>query len=153
MSVLQPWVEALPLREQGTLLSAVRGADTEPKAWDDSTGYVVDTQARRIVAWIRWCTLVPADHREVDVIGAFMQSHPPFPFRPSGFAHMPLHWYSHVMHALEVIAYRHPARDECERARIMYLAMVDTLHLRPEGRLDMIARLSVDRIATDTVVS
>src|SRR5258706_71297 len=32
-SVLQDWVMALPLREQGTLLTAVRGCDDEPKAW------------------------------------------------------------------------------------------------------------------------
>src|SRR5687768_9469611 len=100
-SVLQDWVMELPLREQGTLLTAVRGCDSEPKIW--TARGVAESPGRRLTAFIRWCFMVPADAREVDIPGAFFQSRPPDPFKPSEFGHLPQHWYAHVMHALEVI--------------------------------------------------
>lgn len=150
-SVLQEWVMALPLREQGTLLTAVRGCDDEPKAWT-ATGFS-DSPGRRITAFIRWCFLNPADPREVDIPGAFFQSSPPMPFKPSEFGHLPEHWYAHVMHALEVIGYRHPGETTAEIARALYRAMVRNLHLEVESKERMIERLSEDRIASGTVVS
>ena len=46
-SVLQNWVMALPLREQGTLLTAVRGCDLTPK-------FPLDSLERRLVGSIRF---------------------------------------------------------------------------------------------------
>lgn len=150
-SVLQDWVMELPLREQGTLLTAVRGCDLAPKYKAD--GEVVDTPERRLTAFIRWCFMNPADPREVDIPGSFFQSHPPQPFKPSALAHYPLHWVSHVMHALEVIGYRHPDISIQPVALSMYFDFVDMLHLKEENREQMIRRLSEDRIETGTVVS
>lgn len=151
-SVLQDWVMELPLREQGTLLTAVRGCDNEPKIWD-ANGEVIDTMARRLTGYIRWCFMNPADPREVDVRGAFFQSTAPEPFKASAFGHLPLHWYSHVMHALEIISHRHNDLRVRLTAASLYLSMVHSLHLAPEGRLEMIDRLSEDRIKSGTVVS
>jgi hypothetical protein len=98
--------------------------------------------------------MVPADIREVDSQeGAFMMSTPPKPFKPSEFGHLPQHWYSHAMHALEIIAYRH--RDDGVRmiAYELYKAMVDNMHLNIETKLEMVRRLSEDRIKTNKVVS
>lgn len=150
-SVLQDWVMELPLREQGTLLTAVRGCDDEPKLWT-STG-VAESPGRRLTAFIRWAFMNPADVREVDIPGAFFQSRPPSPFKPSEFGHLPLHWNTHVMHALEVIAYRHPDAYVATQAESLYFAMVHGLHLNVETRDQMIERLSEDRIETGTVVS
>jgi hypothetical protein len=150
-SVLQDWVMQLPLREQGTLLTAVRGCDDEPKNWI-SRG-VAESPGRRITAYIRWCFMNPADPREVDVPGAFFQSTPPDPFKPSGFGHLPQHWYSHIMHGLEVIAYRHPTEQVRVRATFLYFAMVHNMHLNPESCEQFVKRLSEDRIVTGTVVS
>ena len=141
----------LPLREQGTLLTAVRGCDTEPKEWT-STG-IADSPGRRLTAFIRWCFMNPADPREVDIPGAFFQSTPPDPFKPSEFGHLPLHWYTHVMHALEVIWVRHPDTHFANQVGLLYRAMVSGLHLNLETHIQMITRLSEDRIASDTVVS
>lgn len=152
-SVLQDWVMELPLREQGVLLTCVRGCDLTPKEWtsDDKVAY---SAARRIVAFLRWCFLNPADPREVDYQeGSFFQSHPPDPFHPSEFGHLPLHWYSHVMHSLEVIAYRHPSNHIGGIAFVLYEKMVTSLHLNIESCTDMIERLSEDRIAKRQVVS
>jgi hypothetical protein len=150
-SVLQEWVMDLPLREQGTLLTAVRGCDDEPKLWT-ATGFS-DSPGRRLTAFIRWCFMVPADARETDIPGAFMQSMPPRPFKPSEFGHLPQHWYAHAMHALEVIAYRHPWPATSIAAAELYVAMVRNLHLVPESEDEMIRRLSEDRLVNGTVVS
>ena len=151
VSVLQKWAADLPLREQGTLLTAVRGCDDEPKVW--FSGGVAESPGRRITAFIRWCFMNPADPREVNVPGAFLQSTPPSPFKPSGFGHLPQHWYGHVMHALEVCAYRHPRTDVAMICFELYAAMAENLHLNVETRKQFVERLSEDRIATGEVVS
>lgn len=151
-SVLQDWVMELPLREQGTLLTAVRGCDEEPKLWT-SQG-VADSPGRRLTAFIRWCFMVPHDAREVSIKGAFFQSQPPHPFKPSEFGHLPQHWYAHAMHALEVIAYRHPDfTGTGVTAMALYAAMVKNLHLNIESRDQMVERLNEDRIASGEIVS
>lgn len=151
-SVLQEWVMKLPLREQGTLLTCVRGCDDEPKSWV-KTG-IAYSPGRRLTAFIRWCFMVPADPREVDSQeGAFMMSNPPSPFKPSEFGHLPQHWYSHAMHALEVISYRHPDQTVSAIAFRLYEKMVHNMHLNIETQEQMVLRLSEDRFVNNTVVS
>jgi hypothetical protein len=144
-SVLQDWVMELPLREQGTILTAIRGCDLTPK-------YPMDSPERQIVGWIRYAVLNPADPREVGIKGAFFQSEMP-DFKLSAFGHYPLHWFVHIMHTLEVIGYRSTNRKQKRAALIKYHAMVRSLHLKPEEEGEMKVRLSEDRIANDTVVS
>lgn len=151
-SVLQKWVESLPLRAQGTLLTAVRGCDDEPKKWT-ATG-VAYSPGRRLTAYIRWCFMNPADPREVDKEeGAFFMSTPPSPFNPSEFGHLPQHWYSHAMHSLEIVAYLHPQQYTRDVAFALYDRMVHNLHLNAETFDQMHKRLTEDRIAKGTVVS
>jgi hypothetical protein len=57
------------------------------------------------------------------------------------------------MHALEVIAYRHPNPTISTTAITLYQAMVRSFHLSPESSEQMVARLSEDRIANGTVLS
>lgn len=150
-SVLQEWVADLPLRFQGTLLTAVRGCDDEPKQWT-ATGFS-DSAGRRTTAFIRYCFMNPADVREVDIPGAFFQSEPPADFKPSEFGHLPQHWYAHVMHALEIIGYCHPDDEIRPKARAMYERMVHSLHLNPERLPQLYERLTEDRMVNGTVVS
>jgi hypothetical protein len=151
-SVLQDWVMDLPLREQGTLLTAVRGCDFEAKSW--SSRGVAYSPGRRLTAFIRFCFMNPADPREVNYEeGSFFMSNPPEPFKPSEFGHLPQHWYSHAMHALEVIGYRHPNTELSRKAYFLYVAMVHNLHLEPERLEAFETRLSEDRIAMKKVVS
>jgi hypothetical protein len=148
-SILREWVMRLPLREQGTLLTAYRGCDLTPKLPLDST-------ERKLVAAIRFAIGVPFDPREVDSEpGCFMQSNPPLPseWKASEFGHYPLHWFTHIMHTAEIIAYRHP--DNITRLvwEAVYLKLVHSLHLLPETREQMMSRLSEDRIAKGEIVS
>ena len=144
-SVLQDWVMELPLREQGTILTCIRGCDLTPKLPYASS-------ERQIVGWLRYALLNPADPREIGITGAFFQSS--FPdFKPSEFGHYPLHWVSHIMHSLEVIGYRSPNKTNAEIALSAYNKFAHSLHLMPETKEQMITRLSIDRIAIGEVVS
>lgn len=151
-SVLQDWVMELPLRFQGTLLTAVRGCDDEAKQWTRTE--VAYSPGRRITAFVRFCFMNPADVREVGrEEGAFFMPEPPRPFKPSQFGHLPQHWYSHIMHALEIIAYYHPDLATAGEAYELYASMVHNMHLNIETREQQLTRLTEDRIATGTVVS
>lgn len=146
VSVLQPWVMELPLREQGTLLTAVRGCDLTPKN-------PLDSIERQLVACLRYAFMVPADPREVGAEpGAFFQTELPKPFKPSGIGHYPLHWISHVMHAAEVVAYRHPSVEIKFQWLGVYLAFCKNLHVNPETWEQFTARLSEDRVASGEIV-
>jgi hypothetical protein len=151
-SVLQDWVMELPRRFQGTLLTAVRGCDLEPKTWS-RTG-VAYSPGRRLTAFIRWCFMNPADDREVDLEeGAFFMSTPPPDFKASQFGHLPQHWYAHAMHALEVIGYEHPNEAISKAAFDLYAKMAHSFHLNIETQEQLWKRLTEDRIITGTVVS
>ncbi len=158
ISVLQDWVLKLPLREQGTLLTGVRGCDLSPKILDCinekygcSTGE--GSNERQLVAFLRYCFMNPADAREVDMPGAFFKSIPPKDWKPSQFGHYPLHWYSHIMHCFEVVGYRHSDISIRTIAISIYKRMATSLHLNVETKYEMIARLSEDRIFNGNVVS
>lgn len=157
-SVLQDWVMHLPLRAQGTILTGIRGCDLAPKSapciderYGCSTGE--DSAERKLVAFLRWCVLNPADPREIDIPGAFFQSEPPENWKPSQFGHYPEHWYAHVMHCFEVVGYCHPDENIAATAYGIYGRLVSNLHLYPETKAVMMRRLCEDRIAAKTVVS
>lgn len=148
-SVLQRWVMALPRREQGTLLTGVRGCDLAPKPMTGGD----DTPERQLTAFLRFLVMNPADAREVGVKGAFFRSSPPDSWKASQLGHYPQHWYSHLMHCYEVVGYRHPDEQLREIGLGIYKRLVHNMHLVPEAAEDMIARLSEDRIKSGTVVS
>ena len=136
----------LPLREQGVLLTGIRGCDLVPKE-------PLDSIPRQLTAYIRYCVMVPFDERETDIPGAFFQSICLTDWKASELGHLPLHWYSHLMHCYQVIGYRCPdAHIRCNAGRV-YLKLVESLHLQPECISDMIGRLSEDRITKGNVVS
>ena len=96
----------------------------------------------------------PADAREIDSEeGAFFMSTPPSPFKASEFGHLPQHWYSHAMHALEIIGYHHPNYNTRAVAYALYAAMVHSFHLNVETKEQQWERLTEDRIAKGMVVS
>jgi len=78
---------------------------------------------------------------------------PPIRFKPSEFGHLPQHWYSHAMHALEIIGYKHPNLALRQMAHVLYQGMVHNLHLNIETEKQMDKRLTEDRIKNNNVVS
>lgn len=148
-SVLQDWVMALPKRAQGGLLVGLRGCDLATKEPDN-----LESPERQLVAFLRFCVMNPADPREVSLMpGAFFQSEPPREWRPTQFGHYPLHWYTHLMHAFEIVGYLCPYQAIANNATDIYVRMVEAMHLDVETKPHMLKRLTEDRIAAGTVVS
>lgn len=146
ISVLRDWVQQLPLREQGTLIVALRGCDLAPK-------YPLDSPERRLTAALRYAVCIPADEREVDSeLGCFMISQPPLDFKLSMVEQYPLHWVIHIVHACETLAYRHPDAVQASLWNVLYQRAVHSLHMVIEPKEQFIARLSENRIAKGTVV-
>lgn len=145
-SVLQDWVMELPLRHQGVLASAIRGCDEATKPGGIE---------RHLTAYLRGTFLNPADHREVYVPGAFIRLDPPEPmsWKASELGHFPQHYYAHLMHAFQVVAYCHPCKDTRDQALFVYIRMVNNMHLMPESFEIMENRLTEDRFIAGTVVS
>lgn len=145
-SVLQDWVMKLGLREQGTLMTAVRGCDLTPKL-------PLDSQERTLTAFIRYSIMNAFDYREIDSeAGCFMQTRIPEDFRASNFGHYPLHYVMHLIHAMEIIGYRCPDGDRSRQAMHVYGKFVRSFHLFPESLSVMQERLSEDRIANNNIV-
>jgi hypothetical protein len=139
----------LPLREQGTLLTGVRGCDLTPKLPLDST-------ERRLVSYLRWTFMVPFAQAEVDLApGCFFQTLSPMKFEwcASELGHYPQHWYSHLMHCYEVVGYRHPDRGIGGTCFWTYTTLVDSLHLTIETFEQMVTRLAEDRSTPEKVIS
>jgi len=120
-SILQDWVMKLPLREQETMLTFVRGCDLTPKI-------PLDLLDRQIIGWIRMAILNPADSSEVGIEEAFIQYN--FPrFKPSEFGHYPFHWVMNLIHCLQVIGYRSPNKEHATDALNSYYAFVHSLEV------------------------
>ena len=139
-SILQSWVMEMPLRHQGVLLAAVRGCDNAPK----------ENSAKPIVRAIRGAFMNPADPREVGMPSSFM-SWGLMEFEVTNFLkywdHYPIHFIQHLMHAAQVIGYKHSANLIRMQFLDLYLRMVKKLHVNPERIEEMDSRLTEDRIA------
>lgn len=152
-SVLHEWVMRLPRRAQGSLIVSLRGCDVAPKFPGGINNDGSPSSERQLVSFLRYCVMVPADEREIDIPGAFFQSVPPIDWKASEFGHYPQHWYAHIMHGYEIVGYCHPGDRIKASAYGIYYKLVRNLHLEPESKTSMLMRLTEDRIATDTVVS
>jgi hypothetical protein len=138
---------SLPLREQGVLVVALRGCDSAPK-------FPLDSPERRMTAAIRYAVCHPADEREVDlVIGGFMTRNIPADVRLAMLEHYPQHWVGHVIHATQVLGYRHPDKGIAAVWLELYTRFCQSLHVVPESLDNMVARLSEDRVNLGKVVS
>lgn len=135
--VIQDWVLRLGLRHQGVLMTAVRGLDTSPK----------EDPVKALVRVLRGAFLNcfcgdPAKAR------SFIETVEPrelfqrMKAVTSSFDHLPTHYLLHLMHAAEVIGYKHP--DETIRGMWFgfYNTMCHKLHLNRETEEQLDARLN-----------
>lgn len=166
-SVLRAWVMDLPLREQGVLLAGIRGCDTVVDQFTLSqvpTGSFgtetvwrpVPHPTKIVVRMLRYSVCNPADPREVGTDGAFMADWREIKFNPRTWPvkcldNLPTHFSTHLMHAVQVCAYRHPDVAESYMWHNLYRRIVSHMHLDPEGPYAMITRLSADRVASGEV--
>jgi hypothetical protein len=143
MNVMQKWVESLPLMQQSVLITAVRGGDTLPK-------YHV---SKYLIRWYRRCVMLSAFDKCV-----LSDPHDP---RGGSFTgpigeisldelasnylscidELPLHFHMHLVHAAEILGYKHPGAEIRKWWYEFYLAAVRDLHLEPESEEKLDGRL------------
>jgi hypothetical protein len=141
LSVLQHWVTGLPMMQQTVLLTSIRGPDAVPKE-----------HPAKEVRWFRRCILLSAmDHKVLltpDEPGGGSFTGPAK--RPleviaceylAKLDDMPHHFHLHLVHAAQIVGYKHPDKNIAGWWRAFYFHLVSDLHLQPESEADMDKRL------------
>lgn len=139
MSILKAWVESIGLRQQGVLLAAVRGPDGMPKNYPLKgvvlafRGVVLNPHCGDIGKTKSFMTNPDSDELECifDIVVA-------------SFDELNTHYLLHLIHAAEVIAYYHPEPGIASDWSRFYGRMCRKMHLNPETREQLSARLDAD---------
>jgi hypothetical protein len=138
-SILQDWVSELGLRQQGVLLTAVRGCDTAAKE-GISKKLVRAFRAEILNAHVgdpkKSSTFIePFEEEEIEEMAVeFCRDLDPYP----------LHYVLHLAHAAEVLGYYHPQMDTAAAWRTLYLTVCRKFHMNPETKEQLDARLNAD---------
>jgi hypothetical protein len=163
-SVLQDWVQQLTLMQQSVLISSIRGSDGLHK--DHISKYIL-RWLRRCVLLNAFIGRPLLDPTEAPDGGSFTGplKHPSVPV-PHGVDvprirnqynldvlkavsrdylrstdEIPHHFHMHVMHAAQIIGYKHPALWIKAWWNDFYQSMVSDAHLHPESEAEMDRRL------------
>jgi len=134
VSVLQPWLEEIPIRMQSTLILGLRGPDTHAAP-----------NVKAICRWLRGLAFKPGNP---DNVMEFMKTELPERIFEKGLTAKELefcsqHFYSHLMHALEVVKYTHPQGVVRSHAGLLYWDMCNLMHLSTETKEDFYMRLAI----------
>ena len=135
--VLKGWLSELPLVMQATILTSVRGSD---QIRDDNTKAVTRWIRRKIINNGRNGGKFVRDDQLPDVI-EFGQS----------VEYLSLHYVSHLSHALQIIAYKHPEVETRKIAMIYYRISCQKMHCQLEPEEQMDKRLSDDLVVEEQV--
>lgn len=164
-SVLQEWLANIPMMQQTVLLTAIRGPDGQPKY-----GAI-----KLLLRWYRRCIVLSAMDGKVleDPLspngGSFtgpsiepntlFSTELPGPGEPvwkpmmdrhvSDYLRMldsvPHHFHMHLMHAVEILGYKHPDPVIRKWWNSVYLRFVNDMHLNPETEAELDERLGDSR--------
>ena len=144
MSVQPEWCRRLALQQQSVLFLAGRGPDGMPK----------QHPCKAIHVALRGCLFKAAKYgRELEYgekadgfmsldefanddkwrecVQRFFTAHD----------QLPHHYINHLMHAVQILGYKHPKQEYRKRWMEFYLLLVDDFHLKPESEFDMDNRL------------
>lgn len=142
-SVLQDWVQELPLMQQSVLLTAIRGPDGVEKYHP----------VKSLMRWYRRCVLISAFDRQVlidpldprggsftgpiqlDSLEEVVAEH----FR--NIDRLPHHFVCHMTHAAEIVGYNHPLTEIADWWLSFYQDCCKDMHMHPESREELFARL------------
>lgn len=155
-SVIQEWVTRLPMMQQTVLLTAVRGPDGLPKYHP----------TKFVLRWYRRCILLSAldgkvltDPTEPNG-GSFTgpsldEKWIGFPWHPGmdkrvteylrSLDEVPHHFQLHLMHAVEILGYKHPDAEIRHWWERVYARLVHDMHLWPETEDQLDQRLGDTR--------
>lgn len=167
-SVLQEWVEGIPRMQQSVLLSAIRGPDGLDKKHPSKHLVVWLRRCILLSAFDGEALLDPRDPRGGSFTGPMpseYRAHYGLP--PHGHLmdedwyrdrdaetisniatayiqsmdSIPLHAYLHLMHAAEIVGYRHPVEWIRKSWNDTYVRMAEKMHLWPESEQQLDLRL------------
>lgn len=143
-SVLQDWVHNLTFMQQSVLITATRGPD----------GIKKDHPVKVILRWFRRCYLISAFDRKAlldpyapgggSFTGPLDSNKDIYEYIDIYLRHVdeiPHHFQLHLMHAAEILGYKHPNPEIKEFWNKFYLAIVKDAHLYPESEEQMDYRL------------
>jgi hypothetical protein len=152
--VTQAWTHRLSMMQQSVLLTAVRGPDGLPKYGP----------VKMLLRWYRRCVLLSAMDRAVlkDPIceGGGSFTGPSIGFHVDGWEDVmdtivgrymreldavPHHFQMHLMHAVQILGYKHPEPLIRGWWLGVYTRLVEDMHLRPESETDLDRRLGDSR--------
>lgn len=159
-TVMQRWTNSLPRMQQTVLITGIRGPDGIAKYGD----------VKNLLRWYRRCVLVsaldnctltdPYDTRGGSFTGPSIAT-------PNGFPEgkqfgtlewepamnkvageylkvqdaLPFHFQMHLMHASEILGYKHPDQRIRSWWNNFYVRLVDSMHLHREEQWEMDKRL------------
>jgi hypothetical protein len=136
-SILQDWVQALGLRHQGVLLTAVRGCDAAPKN-DPSKMFVRCYRAAVLKAHCGDAKKAATFIEHVDGDELLRR----FNALRNNLDHYPVHYIMHLMHAVEIVGYKRP--DEFAALwKGFYFSFCVAFHLEPESCAALDNRLNL----------
>lgn len=141
-SALQDWTTKIPIMQQSVLLAIVRGPDNFPKYHP----------VKPILRWYRRCLLVSAIDGIVLIdpacSGGGSFTGPSCAYLPDltwqqqmepivddffkTMDAMPIHFWLHMMHAVEIMGYKHSDNSIAKWWRDLYFRMVEAMHVWPE---------------------
>ncbi len=141
MNVLQPWVNELTLMQQSVLISACRAPD----------GIGKEYVSKLIWRWFRRCFLLSAFDQRIlhtpDEAGGGPFTGPVDDVENVQRRYLklvdeiPHHAHLHLLHAAEILGYKHPDAAIRSWWLQLYYAGVRDMHLQPESESDLDYRL------------
>ena len=149
-AVLQSWVYELSLMQQSVIITACRGPDTLHK----------NHIAKRLCRWLRRCFLLsafdkcviynPHDERGGSFTGrSTCDEYPTMDAVLDAYLkcvdEVPHHFHLHLMHAAEILGYKHPIPDTRAWWHQTYVRLAKDMHLNPETVEQMDTRLGDNR--------
>lgn len=137
-SVVKEWISEIPYKMQVVLLSALRGCDCLPK----------EDVSKIIIRAFRSVMLYPVVENfnnagmfmsvdEKTLYGALYKFY-------DHLDHYPNHFVTHLMHAMEIVGYKHPDIKVRDLWLSAYIGCCNGMHIRPERQCDLDERLSGD---------
>jgi hypothetical protein len=126
-SVLQDWMTELPWKQQSVILSVLRGPDN-----------FRFEGIKKVNRWLRKITQHNADSST-----EYMQKIelPTIEQICKEGEYTSVHYFCHLMHALEIIGYNCPNEEILLIAKDYYNGLVNALHLNPETQEQLNKRL------------
>lgn len=134
-SVVRPWLsETCTFKQQTVLLSALRGGDGIPK----------EDRSKKFTRKLRNTLLYAADQASPTTPGTFMYN------VVTGeeivefcnlLDHYPMHWLMHFIHAVEIVGYKHPKKEERAWWIWFYYQLCEGLHMHSESEAEVDQRL------------